>query len=70
MANVEVLMLFDPKREGKISDRFGMRVTRSRQRPGLVGEEYWGKAEDGTPMASVQYLGTLLYPGTTIEDWE
>lgn len=68
LANVEVLMMFDPKREGKLSERFGMRVTRSRQRPGVIGEEYWGKVE-GQSVCSVPYLGTLLYPGTTPEDW-
>lgn len=73
ICNTEVLMLFDPEREGKLSNRFGIRLLRSMARPGLVGEEWWGRVDvDGQKVraASFAHLGTLLYPGTTLKDWE
>lgn len=69
LVNTEVLAMFDSTIEGKLSSRFGMRVTRCMLRPGIIGREYWGR-EDGVRLASIPYLATLLYPQTSIEDWE
>lgn len=73
ICNVEVLMLFDQDREGKLSNKFGMRVLRSTIRPALIGQEFWGKVECQGQMvraASIPYLGTLLYPDTKLSEWE
>lgn len=70
MCNLEVLVMFDPSREGKLSDKFGIRVMRSTIRPGIIGKEWWGKTEDGYRKASFPYLMTQVYKGTTIEEWE
>ena len=68
--NTEILTLFDPAREGKLAGKFGMRVLRSMARPAVVGREYWGKTEEGVRQAGFPYLATLLYPHTTLKDWE
>lgn len=73
IVNVEVLALFDETREGKLSNRFGMKITKCNLRPSLVGEEYWGKEEvDGqmVRVASFPFLATLIYPKTKLSDWE
>lgn len=73
MTNIEVLAMFDPTREGKLSNKFGMRVTRCTLRPGIIRKEYWGRErqEDGSRVrrASWPYLMMQVYPGTTLEDW-
>lgn len=71
--NTEVLVKFDPTREGKLSNKFGVRVTRCMIRPSIIGKIWWGrkKEEDGTVLhcASFPFLMMQLYPGTTLEDW-
>lgn len=70
--NTEVLTLFDPDREGKLAERFGVRVVRSMQRPAIVGKEYWGRVEVGDEKiraASIPHIATLLYPKTTLDEW-
>lgn len=68
IVNTEIIVKFDPTREGKLSSRFGMEVERCMIRPALVGRSYWGK-DDGVRCASFPYLATLMYPQTTLEDW-
>lgn len=72
--NTEVLVKFDPKREGKLSAKYGMEITRCMIRPSLIGKSYWGRKtqEDGTVLhsASFPFLMMQLYPGTTVEDWQ
>lgn len=73
MCSVEVLMMFDPTREGRVGEKFGMRVLRSRDRPALVGKEFWGKVDhDGTAVRapSFPFLAAQLFPGTTLGDWQ
>lgn len=73
--NTEVLAKFDSSREGKLSAKFGIRITRCMIRPSLIGKTYWGrKLIEGTDervhCASFQFLMMQLYPGTTLEDWQ
>lgn len=76
MVSVEVQLKFDPDREGasKLSDRFGLRISRSTIRPAIIGSEWWGrqKAEDGTRIhcATFAWLAVQLYPHTTLDDWK
>lgn len=76
ICNTEVLVKFDPDREGELVDRFGMEILRSMQRPGVVGDRYWGmepvgegRHKEEIRAASFPFLGTLLYPSTTLKDW-
>lgn len=72
ICNTEVLLKFDPEREGKLSSKFGMQLLRSMHRPALIGEEWWGRVEvEGGRVgaASFAHLGTLLFPSTTLDDW-
>jgi hypothetical protein len=50
ITTVEAQLAFDPEREGKLTAKYGMRVSRCNPRPGLIGKEYWGseKQEDGS----------------------
>lgn len=69
IVNTEIIVKFDPAREGKLSARFGMEIERCMIRPALVGKAYWGK-DDGVRCASFPYLATLMYPNTELSDWE
>lgn len=72
IVSTEIVLAFNENREGKLSDKFGMKIVRSQQRPGLIGTKYWGATSiDGQRIhkASYGYLSTLLYPGTTLGDW-
>lgn len=68
----EVLAMFDPDREGKLGEKFGMRILRSRDRPALTYAEYWGKMKElgGVRASSFSHLAMLTYPGTTLKEWE
>lgn len=73
LCNTEVLVQFDPEREGKLSAKYGIEVIRSMARPALVKTAWWGREElDGKMVraASFPFLATQLYPGTTRADWE
>lgn len=70
--NTEVLVTFDPERDGKLSAKFGMEITRCMIRPGLIGREYWGRAtieDEKIHRASFPFLMMQLYPGSSLEDW-
>jgi hypothetical protein len=72
IVQTEIVLGFNPNREGKLGEKFGMKIVRSQQRPGLIGAKYWGMATIGGERirkASFPYLSTLLYPGTTLDDW-
>lgn len=72
IVNTEVLVKFDPTREGKLAAKFGMEITRCMIRPGLIGKEYWGRVKIDDEMvrrASFPFLMMQLYPGTTLENW-
>jgi hypothetical protein len=68
IVNTEVIVKFDPEREGKLSARFGMEIERCMIRPALVGKSYWGK-DEGVRCASFPYLATKLYPQTDLDEW-
>lgn len=71
ITNVEVLLAFDSKREGKLSTKYGMHVSRCNPRPGLIGKEFWGRDKAaGVHKCSFPYLMTLVHPRTTVSDWE
>lgn len=72
IANLELLAMFDPEK-GKLRERFGVRIVRSMARPGIVGNEWWGREDvDGEIVraASFAFVATQLYPGTTLKDWQ
>lgn len=81
VTSVEVNLAFDPAREVKeglseeaeLAAKYGMRVTRCTNRPGLIGRDYWGrvKQEDGTRIAkaSIPYLLSQVYPYLNIAEW-
>lgn len=73
MVSTEIYLGFDPNRKTKtLSGKYGMKVVRSLQRPGLIGQTFWGRETiDGKKVrkASWPYLSTLLYPGTKVSDF-
>jgi hypothetical protein len=72
ICNAEVLARFDPARSDRVSRRFGIQVLRSMARPAIVGEAFWGYEEvegERVHTASIPFLGTLMYPKTTLDDW-
>lgn len=72
IVSTEIVLAFNEHREGSLSNKFGMKIIRSQQRPGLIGTKYWGTIKvDGERIAkaSFPYLSTLLYPDTKISDW-
>ena len=75
ITSAEIQLKFDPDREGatRLSDRFGLRISRSTIRPAVIGKEWWGRqqAEDGSRIhaAAFPWLAVQLYPATTIEEW-
>lgn len=72
LTGVEVHVAFDATREGKLAGKFGMKVTRASQRPGIIGKEYWGREKIDNAMvvrASFPYLMTKVFPQTTLQDW-
>lgn len=75
MVSTEVYLAFDPNRKDATRDesKFGMKVVRCQQRPGLIGKEFWGREKVGAvrvPRASWRWLCTQLYKGTQLSDWE
>lgn len=74
ITGVEVQLAFDPEREGKLSAKYGMHVSRCNPRPGLIGREFWGrqKLEDGSRIHKVSFpfLMSQVYPKTSPSDWE
>lgn len=74
ITGVEINLAFDPTRDGKLSAKYGMQVTRCNQRPGLIGKEFWGrqKLEDGSRVhaCSFPFLMSQVFPRTTIDDWQ
>lgn len=70
--NTTVLMLFDPDRSDRLSERFGIKIIKSTIRPAVVGDEYWGKedvGEERVKCASFPFIGTLLFPDSSLDDW-
>ena len=74
MVSTEIVLTFDETRASKtIYGKYGMKIIRCQQRPGLIGREYWGRETiDGQKIrkASWPYLSMLLYPDTKLEDWQ
>jgi hypothetical protein len=69
LTNCEILLKFDAERGGKVANKFGCQILQTRQRPAVIGMEYWGKV-DGVSVASFGWLATQLFPGTELADWE
>lgn len=73
IVNAEVLVKFDEAREGKLSNKFGMKITRCMIRPSLIGKTYWGMERiegERVRRPSFAFLMMQMYPGTTLADWQ
>lgn len=74
ITSVEVNLAFDPNRDGKLSAKYGMKIARCNQRPGIIGREYWGreKLEDGSRIhrVSFPFLMSQVFPRVPISEWE
>jgi hypothetical protein len=65
MVTTEVFVAFDSEREEaeRLRDKFGIKIARSQQRPGIIGKEFWGRDEDTRVLVnSYDWLMAQLYP--------
>lgn len=81
ITSVEINLAFDPLRAVKeglsenatLAAKYGMRIVRCTNRPGLIGRDYWGrqKLDDGSRIAraSIPFLLSQVFVQTSVEDW-
>lgn len=71
ITSVEINVAFDRAREGKLSAKYGMQISRCNQRPLLIGKEYWGKdPASGVHRATFPFLMAQVFKKTSVEDWQ
>jgi hypothetical protein len=59
----------DIEGDDDVADRFGMRVMKSTERPGLEGKEWWGRTKKGVSRTGFLWLALQVFPESAVEDW-
>jgi hypothetical protein len=73
LVSIELVVAFDETREGRLSDKYGLKYLKNTHRPSLTGEIAWGreKLDDGRriPRPSWAYVLGQSFPQVGTAAW-